>query len=180
MNGPWHGKHLQRTSHIYDFNFQETTQLSSTGNRTAAHSDGLQAFWHPFAFIRPLPWACFGVSRSVMPLTSLTPSQLFRCIPATIGSLHHQNRAESCNQDTSSEISIRSLNIYVCIYIDIHKTEANKGHSAIVECLHVPGRLAIWLISQVQKKKEVGSSVFSNSRPRGEGISSRLEQISGN
>lgn len=51
----------------------------------------------------------------------------------------------------------------------------------VVGCLRVPGMLvAIWLIFQVQKQKEVGFSVVFNSRPRGEGISSSLEQISGN
>lgn len=51
----------------------------------------------------------------------------------------------------------------------------------VVGCLRVPGMLvAIQLIFQVQKQKEAGFSVVFNSRPWGEGISSSLEQISGN
>lgn len=51
----------------------------------------------------------------------------------------------------------------------------------VVGCLCVPGMLvAIQLIFQEQKQKEVGFSVVFNSGAWGEGISSGLEQISGN
>lgn len=59
--------------------------------------------------------------------------------------------------------------------------ESTQISLAVVGCLCVPGMLvAIQLIFQEQKQKEVGFSVVFNSGPWGEGISSSLEQISGN